>query len=99
MLFVQYTYIVHCCIFISLFLLELCTALTEMAEVCTTWSSCEARLEEGIKKVGGAFEANASALNNLVRNRENIILLACIVIIKFRLYLTIWLFVNMATVK
>ena len=57
----------------SLFLLELCTALTEMAEVCNTWSSSEDRLEDGIKKVGGAFEANASALNNLVSRKGKLL--------------------------
>lgn len=37
-----------------------------MSEACSTWSATESQLEEGIKKVGEAFNANVSALNNLV---------------------------------
>ena len=43
----------------------------EMSEACSTWSATESQLEEGIKKVGEAFNANVSALNNLV-SIENI---------------------------
>ena len=47
--------------------LDWSTSCEELSSVAYSWANSESLLCEGIRKLGGAYEANSSALSTLVR--------------------------------